>query len=120
MTPVERLQAAIDLLEAIQLDLGTVEMSADGQLLANADHDFDDDGEPYVFGQRIEMPDYKPNEPEVLRAIHALTRPEMIDAQLAILRMELATAEKYGWPPHAFEERVRVLDLADAILGGAE
>ncbi len=106
MSPVERLQAAIEKLQAIRDDVGNVVLSADGWLFARSDEDTDDDGEFFVYGLQVMVPGALDYEPEVARGLALLAGQELIDAQLAILRF--AAEGRYDLP--------EFVALADAIL----
>ena len=98
MNTVERLQAAIEKLEALRTERGYVEDS--GWLVEENPDDrggFLEPPEPFIPITNDEL---------------IVTLHRTIDAQLAILRHDYETCHRNDWTPDRY-----VLPLADAILG---
>lgn len=105
MTPQERLQAAIEKLEAL------VRLGSDGPW--NADRLTAGRATVISNGVGRSVAHYvEENDAERIVTLH-----RTIDAQLAILRSELDFVARCGWPTQPFPERLAVLALADAIRG---
>lgn len=104
MSPIEKLEAAIAKLEKLK-----AAARADVEVWVA----YDDLG---IWAIRTTNDsaigiDFFREDAELIVTLH-----RTIDAQLAILRLELHMARTYGWPQFPFDERLAVLALADAIL----
>lgn len=110
MTPVERLHAAIDKLEALRTASGTEPWTW------GTGRDLGASVRSEQFGYRFST-GYVGNRSSRNDAELIVTLHRTIDAQLAILRSELDFVARCGWPTQPFPERLAVLALADAILG---
>lgn len=115
MTPVERLQAAIEKLESLRAGSQNWRVRLSSEEGPEVVHDFPND-------------DYGPGTGTLAwtitaeSAINIVTLHRTIEAQLAILRSSAergaAAIEAGVYEPFVWSSEHRVLALADAILGG--
>ena len=113
MSPVERLQAAIEKLEQLRTASPVGPWEADGSSDRSRQHGYDTEiratalGDGLFDGIAIV---FDSDDAELIVTLH-----RTIDAQLAILRAAVAEIEENRWM--VVEAAYEVLALADAILG---
>ena len=121
MNAVETIQAAIEKLERLKAKSTPSPWTA-----MEYDSNPGDQGVPIIGGGEIgsmegHLTAYTmtlgSEEQSVIDAELIVVLHRTIDAQLVILRAEHEFADRYGWPPNPFQERLNVLALAVAILG---
>lgn len=117
MTPVERLQAAIDKLERLKAKSTQPTGGRDSWLQGSIRRPFEDDGEVYSGPVEVRVSSDIITHIQAEDAQLIVTLHRTIDAQLAILRdvLEAANIER-NWDTLVYT--LNALALADAILGG--